>query len=274
MSEWARKRLLVWGTTYPEFSKTYYETICTGAIDAETGQLVRIYPLPLRHMKEPLGSYDWIEAGVQRNTADTRPESHKIQYEAATKVGGIGTKTKKDWEERRRWVLGGSNVLPSVESLWEAQDLTGRSLALVSPRAITRLYVRTKPKEDRAHWERQREEAAKQRELFVDVDAKTKDLQFMPVEYRVEFTCHGPGCKGHDMSILDWGTYVLSRRMFSVGGAAHAEKQVLAKLKSTLDPTKRDLHFFLGNTRAHPGSFMVVGLFCPPRVEPERQLSF
>jgi hypothetical protein len=26
---WTKKRLLIWGTTYPEFSKTYYETVCT-----------------------------------------------------------------------------------------------------------------------------------------------------------------------------------------------------------------------------------------------------
>jgi hypothetical protein len=50
---WERKQLLVWGTTYPEFSKTYYETVCMGAIDGATGRLMRIYPITLRHMKEP-----------------------------------------------------------------------------------------------------------------------------------------------------------------------------------------------------------------------------
>jgi hypothetical protein len=39
---WAKKKFLIWGKTYPEFSKTYYETVCTGAVDADTGRLVRI----------------------------------------------------------------------------------------------------------------------------------------------------------------------------------------------------------------------------------------
>jgi len=42
---WTTTKLLIWGTTYPEFSKTYYETVCTGALDEDTGKLVRIYPI-------------------------------------------------------------------------------------------------------------------------------------------------------------------------------------------------------------------------------------
>jgi hypothetical protein len=55
---WIKKRLLIWGTTYPEFSKKYYETVCTGALDVATQKLVRIYPIRLRHMKEPIGASD------------------------------------------------------------------------------------------------------------------------------------------------------------------------------------------------------------------------
>jgi hypothetical protein len=63
---WTTKKLLIWGKTYPEFSKSYYETVCTGAVDEETGKLVRIYPVTLRHMKEPFKTYDWIEAHVEK----------------------------------------------------------------------------------------------------------------------------------------------------------------------------------------------------------------
>jgi hypothetical protein len=33
---WTTKKLLIWGKTYPEFSKSYYETVCTGAVDEES----------------------------------------------------------------------------------------------------------------------------------------------------------------------------------------------------------------------------------------------
>lgn len=72
---WTRKRLLVWGKTYPEFSKTYYETVCTGAIDAETKRLVRIYPITLRHNKDQFAKYQWIEADAERNPGTSAPRA-------------------------------------------------------------------------------------------------------------------------------------------------------------------------------------------------------
>ena len=45
--------------------------MCTGAIDAATGRLVRIYPITLRYMKEPFRHYSWIEADVERNAHST-----------------------------------------------------------------------------------------------------------------------------------------------------------------------------------------------------------
>lgn len=68
---WKKRRLLIRGTTYPEFSKTYNETVCTGALDGDTGKLVRIYPITLRQMKEPFSAYQWIEGEVlARRRAD------------------------------------------------------------------------------------------------------------------------------------------------------------------------------------------------------------
>jgi len=37
---WEKTRPLIWGTSYSEFSKSYFETVCTGALDGATGKLV------------------------------------------------------------------------------------------------------------------------------------------------------------------------------------------------------------------------------------------
>src|SRR5580704_7499912 len=95
---WTRKKLLIWGTTYPEFSKAYYETVCTGALDAATGKLIRIYPITLRYQNEPFRLYDWIEADVIQNARDFRLESHKINQASIQVVGHIDT--KNEWAER------------------------------------------------------------------------------------------------------------------------------------------------------------------------------
>lgn len=101
---WTKKRLLIGGTTYPEFSKTYYETVCTGALDGETGKLVRIYPVTLRYLNEPFRSYQWIEAEVERNTSDFRPESFRIRQESI--VGGDQVTTDDGWQDRRQLSTG------------------------------------------------------------------------------------------------------------------------------------------------------------------------
>ncbi len=265
---WTTKKFLIWGKTYPEFSKTYYETVCTGAVDAETGRLVRIYPVTLRYMKEPFKAYDWIEVEAERNTSDFRPESFRIRQDTLKVVGHIDTKKKGDWPERRRWILGPKNVFASVEALQAAEAADHTSLGLIRPKEIRRVYMRKKPDAERGEWDRQRAAALQQKELFVDAETETQDLQYMPVQYRACFRCDDPNCKTeHDLSILDWGVYVLSRREYAARGPAMAEQKVIEKIEELLDPSKRDPFLFLGNTKGHSQSFMIVGLFHPP-IEP------
>jgi hypothetical protein len=261
---WEKKRLLIWGKTYPEFSKKYYETVCTGALDADTRRLLRIYPVQLRYMKEPFRLFDWIEANVERNLSDPRPESYRIQQDSIKVVGHIETK-HDGWAERAQLVLSSANLFPSVPALLEAQAQHGTSLGLVKPRNV-RFYAKRCAPEERAEWEAKREESRRQKELFVDADTMTKELHFIPVRYRARFLCADASCTTeHDMTILDWGVYVLSWKLFLEQGSPQADKGVIEKLTQVADESRADSYFFLGNMAAHPNSFMVVGLFCPPR---------
>lgn len=262
-----KKKLLVWGKTYPEFSRSYYETVCTGAVDEETGKLVRIYPITLRYMKEKFKSYDWIEADVQRNSSDFRPESFKINQDTIKVVGHIGNKPK-EWQERSRWVLQTQNIFRSVEALQAAEKNDHTSLGLVRPKEITRIYKVRKKDSERREWEEARALAVQQRDLFVDPDSATKELAFCPVQYRAKFTCDDAACSTeHDFGILDWGLYVLDFNQWADRGGAMAEEKVVEKIQQLMDPSKRDPYFFLGNTKGYSHSFMIVGLFHPPRKE-------
>jgi hypothetical protein len=265
---WQRRRLLVWGKTYPEFSKSYYETVCTGAVDESTGGLIRIYPLTLRYADNPPALYDEVEADIQRNPNDSRPESYRINQNSFQIIGKLDT--KDGWAARSRWVLGASNIFHSVEALRAAQARDGTSLGLVKPKQICRFYVKYRSAKERQEWDAQREQALAQKDLFVDAETKTQDLQFVPVQYRAVFICNDPACStAHDLSILDWGTYVLHRRQYAQRGGPQAERDVIDKLTEDMDLRRRNAHFFLGNTMAHPASFMVVGLYFPPCPAPD-----
>jgi hypothetical protein len=269
---WERKRLLIWGKTYPEFSKSYFETVCTGAIDADTGKLIRIYPITLRYMEEDFSLYDWIEADIERNTSDFRPESYRIKQDTITRVDSIGLKKPKEgWAERSKWALAPGNVFPSVAALQAAEAATHTSLGLVRPQKITRVYARKKSEGERKEWEESRERALANRDLFVDVETKTQDLRFMGVQYRICFVCDDTACtcqkSPHDCGIFDWGMYQLSRKLYAQNGPEYARAGVINKITELMDSTKRDGHFFLGNTKAHSHNFSVVGLFHPPLVK-------
>lgn len=269
--DWVTKRLLIYGTTYPEMSRTNFETVCTGALDLETGSLVRIYPVSLRYMEEPFGHYDVIEAKVKPSESDTRPESYKVDQQSIRKVDHIGA--ADGWVRRRSMVLSDATIVASVEALWDEQKATGRSLAIIKPREVSSVYARRKSDAERAEWEDHRKLALAVRDLWVDVEATTKDLVFMPVEYRMKWTCHGPACRGHDTSVLDWGIYVLSRKMFAkapppgMTKADNATNKVLEKLRWAFG-SQRDPYLFMGNTKLHQGNFMVGGIFYPPSEAP------
>lgn len=268
---WEKKRLLIWGTTYPEFSKSYFETVCTGALDEATGKLVRIYPITLRYLDDRFRHYQWIEAEVERNSSDFRPESYRIRQDSI--VVGDKIDTKNGWAERSRWVLRPTNVFSSLEALRAAEEKDHTSLGLIKPTAVKRVYFKKKTDADRKEWDEAREHAQAQKEMFVDEEAKTRDLQFVPVRYYVDFTCEDAehGEKVHKCAVLDWGLYVLHRRMYAKYGGGTAEQKVIQKIEENLDQAKKDAYLFMGNTKAHCRNFSIVGFYYPPRPKPGKK---
>ena len=260
---WTRKKLLIIAKTYPEFSKSHLETVCTAAIDGETGRLIRVYPMSLRYMERQPQAFEWIEADVEKNPKDFRPESYRIRQDTVTILDSIGT--EHGWSDRSAWVLKGSNEFKSAEELHAANKVERTSLGLVRPKVIDEVYAVQKTHADLAQWNEKRERAVSQHELFGDDDVEVRELKFPWIEYRARFHCDDANCNGHDMSVHDWGIYVLDMKMTEKYGTADAEQKVLDKMKDLLDPEKHDTRLLLGNTLMHPGSFFIGGLYYPPR---------
>ena len=84
------KDILIIVKTYPEISKRYTETVCTGGILAESNQLIRLYPVRYRYLegKSKFSKYQWISAKVKKAGSDNRPESYNI-VEDTIKLGDI-----------------------------------------------------------------------------------------------------------------------------------------------------------------------------------------
>ena len=72
MATMERKRILIWGKTRPELSRSYHETVCTGGVLADTRRLIRLYPIPLRYLEDDkvFRKYQWIEADIVKSDRD------------------------------------------------------------------------------------------------------------------------------------------------------------------------------------------------------------
>jgi hypothetical protein len=272
MAHTERKRILIWGKTRPELSKTYTETVCTGGVLEETRRLIRLYPIPLRYMDADsvFRKYQWIEADIYPSDTDQRPESYKIRPDTIVPGEVIPTKSG-NWSERTRWVMNPGNVFRSVEALQEAQRRDRTSLGLVKPAGILGYTYETVPEAEKGHFRRLVDALRSKGDLFDDDPAASvRPLSPPDFRFKIRFRCDDPACgAGHEFSVLDWEIDALYFRLRSRRGSPEqARDEVLRWLEKLLDPGKKDTHFFLGNISSHPQNFTIVGLWYPKQERP------
>ena len=66
-----KEKVLITVKTYPTFSKSYDELVCTAGFK-EDGTFIRIYPIPYRKLEydQRYKKYEWIELELEKNTSD------------------------------------------------------------------------------------------------------------------------------------------------------------------------------------------------------------
>ena len=84
-------------------------------------------------------------------------------------------------------------------------------------------------------------------------DAKVEELPW--IGYK--FQCSNQ-CKGHEMMVIDWEAQTLFRKYKKIEGPV--KKKLFHELVF-----ERDLYFVVGNTWRYHKSFMIIGLFYPPK---------
>jgi hypothetical protein len=256
---WIRKRILIWGKTRPELSKTYKEIVCTGGVFHDAPGLIRLYPIPLRYMDDErvFKKYQWIEAYVRKAPEDARPESYKIRADDIKTFDTIPTKAG-NWNERARWILRPEHMFSSVEALQARQAEDHTSLGLVKPREVYDIkavqYTRARYKS-----------ALSQMELPLDdeIGREVKPLRPSDYRFKIKFVCDDKSCSGHEFSVLDWELDALyTNQRVKVDSPESAAEMVEKKLRNVCEADK-DLYFFLGNISNHPQIFTIVGLWYP-----------
>ena len=264
------ERIIVLAKTYPELSTKHGPLVCVAGVN-EYREWRRLYPIPAkiwvdkgdsRYSSIRFKKWDIIEVEVSEKPPqhDRREESRKvINWEGIKIVDKI-----ESWEQRLTIIK--QLLDPSIETLIKSS----RSLGVIKPVRVEKFFAQPR--------QRLRSEAEKQvlekmdqvdtaltlldyvqagdKYLLPEVRKPGVKIEQLPwIGYR--FSC-SPGCKGHEMMVIDWEAQELFRKYRRVEGPV--EQKLFYKFIR-----EKDLYFIVGNTWRFHKSFMIIGLFYPPK---------
>jgi hypothetical protein len=251
-------RVLITVKTYPVPSAGYGELVCTAGISPQIG-FVRLYPVPFRyldHVKQ-YRKYQWIELQARRNEHDPRPESYRPDCETIRPVGR--PLPAGDWAQRKQIVLPW--LARSLEELSERQRRDGTSLGLIRPKRVRDLVAEP----DESEWRPAQRARLAQLNLF---GQQPKPLTKLPFKFSYVFQCADTQCKGHTLMIADWELGALHLSAYRRKGSQSAAVcDVRHKFLDEMCGPDKDTCFFVGNMLQHPRSWLVLGVFWPPRTD-------
>ncbi|MGM3307359.1 hypothetical protein ACSQ6I_15520 [Anabaena sp. WFMT] len=265
-----RRKILIATKTYPSISMKYEEVVCTAGVLLDDNdkplQWIRIYPIRFRSLEIDKHYPRWsiISAEIEKNPKDNREESFRINDESITILGKIDT--SNNWEERKSLVLLDNLEFQSIEDIKKQ----GKSLGIIKPKSIKKYYY----KDDTREWSKKQQAVQNQLNLF----KKPVDLEKIPYKFYYNFVSYDDS--NHNLSIIDWEIQQLyrnSRNASTKSIQQEREQEALEKVRQKLEDefmNKKDLYFIVGNQQRYPDSFMIIGIFYPPKLKFEQMNLF
>ena len=261
---WSRTDVLITTRTYPTPAKRGVEVSCTAGITRD-GHWIRLFPVPYRFLSEDrrFRKYQWISVEVKK-ASDARKESYNINVDSLA-ILTAPLPTNDAWQARKDIMFPLRSLsLCALQADDRGSDVRD-SLGLFKPKTISRLAIRA----DSANWTEEELGRLRQGDLFQNAPAN--ELQKIPWKFVYHFTCDHDSCHGHELSCSDWEIGASYRKWLAKYGRNGWEAKFRQRYEADLIHD-RDTHFHVGTSRAHPTSWMIVGLFYPPVPPREEQI--
>ncbi len=268
----AKKKVLITAATYPLPSRSYDELVCTAGI-LETGEWIRIYPVPLKFLtglrkngKMESFKYNWIELDLNKRKDDFRPESHSpinYDFKDIELFGKIDT--KNNWVERKKYCTAKvyTNLTKLIE---ESKAPKNVSLATFKPSKILAFIIEA---EENREWKDEWKELRKQGDLFEQ--NKSPEISIPKLPYKFYYHFADDTGKESRLMIEDWeiGALYWNCLKSTEGNEIEALKKVRIKYEQEFINDK-DIYLFLGTTREWhmrraKNPFVIIGVFYPKK---------
>lgn len=255
-SGWADKRILITVRTYPLPARKGIEVSCTGGI-TDDGKWIRLFPVPYRFLDgdKQFKKYEWITASVSKATNDPRLESYKLNAESI-RIGEM-VSSADEWRARRE-LIKPLLRLSMCQIRRERDENNSPTLGIFKPGEIKRLIIEPADKPD---WTPQQMIDLQQTLLFKTSPARA--LEKIPFDFRYDFRCADKACGGHQMICTDWEMCQSYRRWRREYGDDW-ERAFRQRYEDEMI-NKKDTHFYVGTLHQYPASWIIVGLFYPPK---------
>lgn len=218
--------------------------------------MLRLYPIRYRRLPKAaqFNRFDLVELRVEKPKDDHRPESHHVDEESI-RILEHGTAISNESKVR----LWRQHVAPSLKALQQDNKTQRRSLGIVRPDpGSLRFFVRPiaeANEQDQAI----AESLIQQNSLFED---PLTPMQRSGYVFGYRFTSDG---HSHEHMIHDWevqAAFFQYRKRYGDNALAMLTQEYGDNIP------QRNLHFILGTMKAHPTTFIVIGLLRSP-VAPE-----
>lgn len=258
MSEVQRNHnILILVKTYPSPSRKYVETCCTAGID-ESGQMVRIYPIPFRLLAEgkQYRKWQWISGDTWRTTQDRRPESRKINYPDMVTTPAQVT----EWPEKVRW-LQKCPQFASLAAIETERQKTGGTLGVIKVDSISGLEIQQEAKDWTAEQKSKLSQDFTQSDLFSSEDAEREiaTLEKIPYGFYYQFRSGGSD-KIQRIRITDWEICQLYRNVKN-----KPSWQDLIQEKYVGEFSTKDVYLILGTVHRFPNEWLCIGVVAAPK---------
>lgn len=253
---WQSRRVLIVVRTYPVPAQKGAETSCTAAI-SDSGEWIRIFPVPYRSLPDEkrFSKYQWIDVALKKAAHDPRPESFNLDIESIKlreTVPSLG-----EWSARRHLLR--PLTQSSLCAIRRERDEKGHpTLGFFKPGTIKRLVIQA----DARDWTPAQKTILTQGTLGF-MPAPKQELEKIPYAFSYEFVCAEHGCRGHTMSCTDWEMAEAYRRWRRDYGDDW-EKPFRQRFEHEMIE-RNDTHFYVGTMHGHPSTWIIVGLFYPPK---------
>jgi hypothetical protein len=270
-SELTDTKVLITVKTYPRPTPSHEEIVCTAGI-IESGEWIRIYPIPFRDLPydSQFKKFHWIQLDLTKEPNDFRRESYRPKRmfeEEITTLDHIGTKS--EWLERKRFVF--QEISTSMQELIDLAYTEDKSLATLKPLEIIDLVVE---EEKEREWDKKLTNQLNQMKLFETAPEgfgkRRSIVKKLPYRYYYQLLTKGDNSP-RKLQIFDWEISALYWNCLDQSGGDEytANELVRQKYFDEFVSTK-DLHFFLGTTykqhkKKAPNPFTIIGVFPPPK---------